>query len=121
VLLSGDTKLNDNVVKHGEGVDLLIHEVFVASAELLKSPAIQHILSIHTTPSQAGTVFARTHPKLAAYTHIVTLGTPTAPAPSVEEIVAETRQTYKGPLVVGEDLMALDIGEAGVSVFRAGP
>src|ERR1700730_2140994 len=45
VLLSGDTKLNDNVVKHGEGVDLLIHEVFVASAELLKSPAIQHILS----------------------------------------------------------------------------
>lgn len=30
VLLSGDTRFNENVIKHGEGVDLLIHEVFVA-------------------------------------------------------------------------------------------
>jgi len=70
VLLSGDTRMSENVIKHGEGVDLLIHEVFVASAELPKQPAFQKILSIHTTPSQAGTVFTRTHPKLAAYTHV---------------------------------------------------
>ena len=62
VLLSGDTRFNENVVKHGEGVDLLIHEVFVASAELLKLPAFQKILTIHTTPNQAGTVFARPIP-----------------------------------------------------------
>jgi len=121
VLLSGDTRLSESLIRHGDGVDLLIHEVFTASAELLKNPAMQHILSIHTTPSQAGTVFTRTHPKLAVYTHIVTLGSPTAPPPSVEQIVAETRQTYKGPLVVGEDLMTFDIGEGGVSVARAGP
>ncbi len=120
VLLSGDTRLNDNVVKFGDGVDLLIHEVFVASAEVLKNPAIAHILSIHTTPSQAGTVFARTHPKLAVYTHIAALGSPTAPPPSIAEIVAETRQTYQGPLAVGEDLMSFDIGEGGVSVRRGG-
>jgi ribonuclease Z len=121
VLLSGDTKLNENVVKIGEGVDLLLHEVFVASEEFLKNPAIQHILSIHTTPSQAGTVFARTRPKLAAYTHIVTLGSPTAPPPTIDDIVAETRQNYKGPLVVGEDLMRFEIGEGGVSAFRVAP
>jgi ribonuclease Z len=120
VLLSGDTRLSENLVKHAEGVDLLIHEVFVANAELLKNPAIQHILTIHTTPTQAGTVFTRAHPKLAAYTHVVTLGSATAPPPDVEQIVAETRQTYKGPLVVGEDLMSFDIGEGGISVQHGG-
>jgi ribonuclease Z len=121
VLVSGDTRFNENVIKHGEGVDLLIHEVFVASQELLKLPAFQKILTIHTTPNQAGTVFARTHPKLAAYTHIAALGTPTAPAPSIADIVTETRQTYQGPLIVGADLMAFDIGVGGVTVYRAAP
>jgi ribonuclease Z len=121
VLLSGDTRFNENVIKHGEGVDLLIHEVFVASQELLKLPAFQKILTIHTTPSQAGTVFARTHPKLAVYTHIAALGTPTAPAPSIADIVMETRQTYQGPLIVGADLMTFDIGVGGVTIYRGAP
>jgi ribonuclease Z len=120
VLLSGDTKLNDNVIAYGDGVDLLIHEVFTANAELLKNPAIQHILSIHTTPAQAGTVFARTHPKLAAYTHIGALGSPAAPAPTLADIVAETRQSYQGPLAVGEDLMSFNVGTGGVGVSRGG-
>jgi ribonuclease Z len=117
VLLSGDTRLSENVVKYGQGVDLLIHEVFVASSEALKNPAIQHILTIHTTPSQAGTVFTRTHPKLAAYTHIGALGTPTAPPPNITAIVAETRETYKGPLEVGEDLTSFEVGDT-VTVRR---
>ena len=120
VLLSGDTRLSENVVKYGEGVDVLIHEVFVASAEALKNPAIQHILTIHTTPSQAGTVFARAHPKLAVYTHIAALGTPTAPPPNIEAIVAETRETYTGPLEVGEDLTSFDIGDT-VTTHRFKP
>jgi len=120
VLLSGDTRLNDNVVKYGEGVDLLIHEVFAINPELLKVAAFQKILSIHTTPSQAGTVFLRTHPKLAAYTHVAQFGTPAAPAPSLADIVAETRATYPGPLAIGQDLMTFDIGAAGVAVYGAG-
>jgi ribonuclease Z len=121
VLVSGDTRLSENLIKHGEGVDLLIHEVLVVSAELLKLPAFQQILSIHTTPAQAGTVFARTHPKLAAYTHIGTLGTRTAPAPSIADIVMQTRQNYRGPLVVGEDLMTFNIGAGGVALYRGSP
>jgi ribonuclease Z len=33
-------------------------------------------------------------------------------APSIGELIAETRETYSGPLEVGEDLMSFDIGEA---------
>jgi hypothetical protein len=39
------------------------------------------------------------------------------PAPTIDDIIAETRETYDGPLVVGEDLMAFEIG-ATVSVRR---
>ena len=59
--------------------------------------------------------------KLAAYTHIVRLTNDTIAAPTVPDIAAETRQTYKGPLVIGEDLMTFDIGDGGVAVYRSAP
>ena len=39
------------------------------------------------------------------------LASATVPAPTVEDLVAETRQTYPGPLEVGEDLVSFEIGE----------
>jgi len=119
VVLSGDTNFSENLIKHATGADLLIHEVAVFNAELLNLPAFQHIQSIHVTPSQAGTVFARIHPKLAVYSHIAQLGTPEAPPPGLAEIVSDTRKTYQGPLAVGEDLMAFDIGADSVAIYRA--
>lgn len=120
VLISGDTRLNENVVKYGTGVDLLIHEVFAVKPELMKNPAIQAIAAHHVTPQEAGTVFTRAHPKLAAYTHLSLIGTPAAPSVTTDEIVAQTRETYGGPLVVGEDLMGFEIGTAGVAVYQRG-
>jgi ribonuclease Z len=119
VVLSGDTNFSENLIKHAIGADLMIHEVAVFNAELLNLPAFQHIQSIHVTPRQAGTVFARIHPKLAVYSHIAQLGTPEAPPPGLAEIVSDTRKTYQGPLAVGEDLMAFDIGADGVAIYRA--
>ena len=119
VVLSGDTNFNENVIRHGAGADLVVHEVAGINPDLLKLSAFQTILSLHTTPTQAGTVFARIHPKLAVYTHITQLGTPTAPPPSIADIINETRQTYQGPLVVGEDLMTFDIGASGIAIYRA--
>ena len=119
VVLSGDTSFSENVIKYGAGADLVIHEVAVFNSELLKLPSFQHIQSIHVTPNQAGSVFARIHPKLAVYSHIAQLGTPAAPAPDLADIVSETRQTYQGPLAIGEDLLTLDIGANGIAIYRA--
>ena len=63
---------------------------------------------------------AQTKPKLAAYTHILQLGSERIPPPTIDDIVTETRKTYSGPLAVGEDLMAFEIGET-VSVRRLQP
>jgi len=119
-VFSSDTRYNANVIKHGTGADLLVHEVACAAPELMKEAYIQRIIAHHTTPRDAGRVFAQTRPKLAAYTHFVCIGNERFAPPTVEAIVAETRETYDGPLTIGEDLMAFEIGET-VTVRRRMP
>jgi ribonuclease Z len=119
VVHSSDTRYNENVVKYGTGADLLIHEVAMARPELMKEAYIQRIVAHHTVPREAGLVFSRTRPKLAAYTHLVMLGSETVAPPTLEDLVRETRETYDGPLEVGEDLMVFEIGDT-VTVRRAG-
>ena len=110
-VLSSDTRYNENVIRHGKGADLLVHEVAMARPELMKEAYVQRIIRHHTTPFDCGRVFAQTRPKLAAYTHVVQLASKTVPPPTVEEMMAETRRSYDGPLVMGEDLMSFEIGE----------
>jgi ribonuclease Z len=110
-VISGDTRYNENVVKYGAGADLLIHEVAIARPELMSEAFIQRIMAHHTTAREAGMVFSRTAPKLAAFTHLVFLASQKIPPATLDDLVAETRQTYGGPLEIGEDLMSFDIGE----------
>ena len=116
VLISGDTRFSENLIRNGKGVDLLVHEVAGSKPELLQNIVIRRILDHHTLPPEAGTVFDRAQPKLAVYSHIGEARTPTIPPLTIEEIVAETRKTYSGPLQVGEDLMSFDITDTGVKI-----
>jgi hypothetical protein len=72
---------------------------------------IQRIVAHHVTPREAGRVFAQAKPKLAVYTHLVMLASEHVPPPTLDDILAETRESYVGPLEVGEDLMSFEIGE----------
>jgi ribonuclease Z len=119
-VISGDTRYNQNVIKYATGADLLVHEVAIARPDLLSDAHFGRIMAHHTTPREAGMVFEQTKPKLAAYTHLVFLASPRIPPVSIAELIAETRQTYRGPLEVGEDLMCFEIGET-VTVRRFGP
>ncbi len=70
VTISGDTRFNENLIRHAAGTDLLIHQVAAAREELLRaSKPVQIILAHHTKPEEAGVVFSRAHPKLAVYYH----------------------------------------------------
>ena len=119
-VFSSDTRYNQNVIKYGKGADLLVHEVAMARPELMKEAYIQRIIGHHTTPYDCGRVFAQTMPKLAAFTHVVQLASVGVSPPTLEELTDEVRQTYDGPLVVGEDLMSFEIGET-VTVKRLMP
>jgi ribonuclease Z len=119
-VISGDTTYDENVIRYGAGADVLIHEVAMARPALMQIPAMQRILAHHTAPKEAGLVFSRAKPKLAVYTHIALPGSPTIPPPTVNDVIAETRQTFSGPLEVGEDLTSFEIGDT-VTVHHLKP
>jgi ribonuclease Z len=118
-VISGDTRFNANVLQYGRGADLLIHEVAMARSQLLGEPYIQRIVNHHTSPQEAGRVFTQTNPKLAAFTHLVMLASEKIAAPTEKELIAATRETYQGPLEVGEDLMSFEIADRVVVRRRA--
>ena len=99
---------------------MLVHEVF-APATLQRAGVppgrAKHIVDYHTTPEQAGEVFARVKPKLAVYSHIC------MPSATGQDLIPATRKAYAGPLELGEDLMVIDVGESiGVRKYsRASP
>ena len=106
VVLSGDTAVSPNLVEASAGTQLLVHEVFQASDALLKAnPLLARVKTFHVDASEAGSLFQRVRPKLAVYSHIILIGV------SIDDLVKRTRETYQGPLVVGEDLMRFVVGE----------
>ena len=109
VVLSGDTRYSENLIKFSQKLDVLIHEVIDPDTFRAKNPSISAerinaIVGHHTTAVLAGTIFTQVKPKLAVYSHIV-------PGDS-RDLVPQTRKTYSGPLEVGEDLMSFEIGES---------
>ncbi|HEY1235607.1 MAG TPA: MBL fold metallo-hydrolase [Candidatus Binatia bacterium] len=106
-VLSGDTTFNENLIAHARGADLLVHEVTAVAGSAAENPEqLKRISSNHTTAEQAGEVFARVEPKLAVYNHLLLFGTATA-----NDLIPATRPYYAGPLLVGEDLLQIDIGD----------
>ena len=119
VVISGDTKFDRNLIAAAKGADLIIHEVALASDELLaSSEQFRRIVAHHTTPEEAGIVFAEVNPKLAVYTHLVILSGPTIPEAPLSTLIPRTRTNYDGPLVVGEDLMSFEVGDT-ISISQA--
>jgi ribonuclease Z len=117
VVLSGDTRVSDNVIRRATGVDVLIHEVF--DPETLRRAGVppdraQSIVAYHTTPEQAGRVFAAAKPRLAVFSHVCT------PAATDDDLLRPTRRTYQGRLEVGEDLMVIEVGRD-IDVRRPSP
>ena len=110
VVLSGDTRYSENLIAHAKGCDVLVHEVVAPEVErrasVMRDPAVtQRIIDHHTTPEDAGRVFAAVGPKLAVYSHIV-------PSPTTaKDLEGPTRKTWAGPLLVGEDLTVIEVGE----------
>lgn len=122
VVLSGDTKPSENLVKMAQGVDLLVHELgsWKQDPNLAGPPdelfpgsrqtkgQVQTIRNHHTDGVDAGRIFDRVKPKLALFSHYNVDPTAT---------LLLVRQTYSGAVEFGEDLMTLEIGDS-VTVTR---
>jgi ribonuclease Z len=114
VVMSGDTRPSENLIKYAKGADLLIHEVgfwkqdprlvgppdeLLPNSRLTRGQA-RFIAEHHTDPSEAGRIFERVKPKLAVFSHY-----------NAAPTLILVRQSYSGPVEVGEDGMTIDIAE----------
>lgn len=104
VVLSGDTRVSENLIKFATGVDVLVHEA--VDPDLVRARAADEavgtaIIAHHTTGEQAGEVFARVKPRLAVFSH----------APASDALIAQARKHYAGPLQGAEDLLRIDVGD----------
>lgn len=107
VVISGDTRFCENLIKHSEDVHLLIHEVAAGPMGVELPPSQRRPGAHHTSPEEAGEVFRRVNPRLAVYYHIIQFQ-----GVSLEEIMARTRKEYDGPVLFGEDLMRIEVGDS---------
>ncbi len=107
VVLSGDTRYSENLIRYAKGVDLLIHEVVSPDtlARTRNAEAIRSIIGHHTNPEEAGKIFFLVNPRMAIFSHIV------PPNATEQAIFPLTRKNYAGPLELGEDLMVIEVGE----------
>jgi ribonuclease Z len=115
VVISGDTRYCENLVRFAQGADVIVHEVAATTEEAYgRSEALRHAIDHHITPEQAGKLFSRLNPRLAVYTHLVLA------LVTIDDLVERTRKSYLGPLEVGMDLMSIEVGTQ-IKVLRAAP
>ena len=97
VVISGDTRFCQNLVDFARDADCLIHAAWSAGWKNPTPPSKRSIASAE----DAGRVFAIVKPKLGIVYHYK----------DEEGLWDAVRKEYKGPLVIGKDLMTVNVGK----------
>lgn len=114
VAVSGDTRYCPELIAAAAGADLLVHEVFI-HREMKPIPGIrtaetiEATASYHTLSGEVGRIAAEAGVKALALTHFV------PPEFDRPALLAEVRRAYRGPILIGEDLMTIDVA-AGTAI-----
>lgn len=107
IVISGDTTYSENLIKHAQGADLLIHEITAASPALIKrNKRLTKIVKYHTNPEQMAAVLNKTHPKVAILNHVLLFGV------SEEQVMSDIKLQYSGDVIMGYDLMRIGVGSS---------
>lgn len=100
IVISGDTRPSEELVKQATGVDILVHEV---QWPALRAPSgrdnnwPRYVSEYHTTAAQLGELAARANPKLLVISHNAQLA-------AADSIMTVVRRAFHGRVVMGRDL-----------------
>ena len=111
IVISGDTRPTEALISLARGADVLVHEAMMPDRvfQLVRSlPNAQEltrsVLSHHTSAEQAGQVAAAAGVKTLVLSHLVPAEDPSVPD---TEWISAARRHYRGPIIVGRDLMEI--------------
>lgn len=113
LVFSGDTAPCEAIVEAARGADLLLHEVFVHRHMLPEgakrsAETIGAIASYHTGVDEVAKIAARADAKALALTHFV------PPLFDKQQLLADLRPHYKGPVIIAEDLMRISLPDRSI-------
>ncbi|MBI3090066.1 MAG: MBL fold metallo-hydrolase [Candidatus Tectomicrobia bacterium] len=108
IVISGDTRPCDAVIKNARGADVLIHECMqltnlppaLKASWNSEAEMVRDLGSYHTLPEDVGKVAREARVKKLVLTHLV-------PNTDVAKLLEVVRRDYQGEIVVGEDLMVV--------------
>jgi ribonuclease BN (tRNA processing enzyme) len=113
VVVSGDTRYSKNLVALAKDADVLVHEVMLPEgverlvSNVPNAPNLRRsILSHHTTAEEVGKVAAEARAGQVVLTHFVPAEDPLISEDTWRDAVAKH---YSGPVVVGRDLLSVDL------------
>jgi len=99
IVISGDTRPTEEIVRQCSGCDVLVHEVYSRAAWGTRPPAWQRYhAAAHTSGEELGILAARARPKLLVLTHALTWSA------TPEAVVREVRRAFAGAVVYANDL-----------------
>jgi ribonuclease Z len=99
IVISGDAAPDENLEKHAEGADILIHEVYSVEGFERRDPYWQRYHSTnHTSAHELGELAERVKPGLLVLYHVLFWGA------SEETVLREVREKYSGEVVLANDL-----------------
>lgn len=99
IVISGDTSPSDAIPEYCHGCDILVHEVYSQAGWERRSPEWQRYhAAFHTSGPELGHLASLADPKLLVLTHQLLWGS------TPDELVAEVRREFSGPIVYGKDL-----------------
>jgi ribonuclease BN (tRNA processing enzyme) len=99
IVISGDTAPTEAIAEFCAGCDILVHEVYAQSGWERRVPEWQEYHALfHTSGPALGELATRADAKLLVLTHQLLWGA------TPEELVAEVRSGFSGPIVYGKDL-----------------
>jgi ribonuclease BN (tRNA processing enzyme) len=99
VVISGDTRASDAIVRACDGCEVLVHEVYSAERFRERPPEWQRYhADAHTSTAELGALATRARPKLLVLYHQLFWGA------SDDDLVREVRSGYAGAVVSARDL-----------------
>jgi ribonuclease BN (tRNA processing enzyme) len=99
IVVSGDTRPTDAIVRACDGCDVLVHEVYSAKQLATRTPDWQaYHRAYHTSGVELGDIAARARPKLLVLYHQLYWGADDS------ELLREVREKFSGNVVSGRDL-----------------
>ena len=113
-VISGDTIYCPALIEAAKGADVLLHEVFIHGEMSLvegnRTPkTVENVASYHTLDSVVGKVATDAEVSCLMLTHFA------PPKFDREKLLSTVSRDFAGPVLVGEDLMTLDLARNSIS------